>query len=376
MKISIFYLGKKGAGSIYSLEMAKALSKFCTVQVVVASESKNIQDWRNSGLNLVELDTYNEVHTIKYKVMRIKSTLNVYKFINLKKIIDDFNPDFIYHTMSYPWVPIINILLSNRKKIFTIHDPVMHMGEYNFILKKIGDISRKQADKIIILSDVFINILLENGVDKDKIIVIPHGNFNFYKDKSVQINNEIKKTLLFFGRIVSYKGIAVLLDAFKIIKNDIKDAKLIIAGEGSIDKYKHQLDTLDGIELINRWIDDDEIGSIFGRADYVVVPYIDASQSGVIPLAYTFGLPAIASNIGGIPEQIVNNQTGFLVNPGSVSELAERCIYLLRNPELTKEMGVNAKEMSETNMSWNRCAQRLINSLETSISTTDNQLLQ
>lgn len=360
MRISMFYLGKKGAGNIYSLEMAKALSKLCAVQVVVASESQNIEDWRHSGLNVVEVDTYNEVHTYMDQLNRIKSSLNIIKFNKLRKAVNAFNPDFIYHTMIYPWVPIINLLFKNKKKVFTLHDPILHSGENHLISRKLSTVSVKKSDKIVILSDVFIKNLMEDGINKDKIVVIPHGNFKFYKDKNSTTNRGISKTLLFFGRISKYKGVEVLIDAFKIIKESVKDAKLIIAGEGNIDDYRDKLEALGDIELINRWIGDEEFSSIFERADYAVLPYIDASQSGVIPVAYSFGMPVVATRTGGIPEQVINDKTGYLVNPCDVKELAEKCIHLLNNPDLVKEMGSYAKIVSETDMNWDKCANKLI----------------
>jgi glycosyltransferase involved in cell wall biosynthesis len=363
MRISMFYLGRKGAGNIYSLEMAKSLSRLCTIQVIIASESENIGDWRSSGLNLVEVDTYNEVHTFRDQFNRIKATLNINKFIKLKKIVNDFNPDFIYHTMIYTWLPIINFIFQNRKIVFTLHDPILHTGENQLFFRKLNTVALKKADKIVILSDIFKKTLTENGVSRDKIVVIPHGNFKFYKDKNFCGNEGVKNTLLFFGRVSKYKGIGVLLDAFKLIKNSVKDAKLIIAGEGNIEEYRENIDSLKDIELINRWISDEEIGSIFGRADYVILPYIDASQSGVIPVAYAFGMPVIATRTGGIPEQVIENKTGYMVSPGDAVELAEKCIYLLKNPDLIKKMGAYAKEVSETKMNWDTCANKLIVSI-------------
>jgi glycosyltransferase involved in cell wall biosynthesis len=357
LKIALIYLGRKGGGSIYSIEMAKALSKKVEVLAVISKQSENIDEWYKTGIPLLEVDTYSDLKSM------ILSTLCFKKFLDLKKHITDFKPDVLYYPMIHIWTPIINGLIKKIPKIVTLHDPKPHKGEENIILKNISNISIKQADRVVILSNVFKDTVINLGISPDKIDIIPHGEFSYYVRKSPNVKKEFKNTILFFGRISEYKGIEVLLRAFKIIKQEILDAKLLIVGSGDITKYKELITPLKDVEAVNRWVRDDEVGVFFSKADFLVVPYIDASQSGVIPIAYGFSMPVVASRIGGIPEQVDDGKTGFLVTPGNEHELAEKCIKLLKNPDLIKEMGQNAYKKAHGEMSWERASDLLLENI-------------
>lgn len=126
-----------------------------------------------------------------------------------------------------------------------------------------------------------------------------------------------KKTLLFFGLIREYKGLSVLIDAFNLLDDNYQ---LIIAGEcyEGIDHYQQQIlgsKHANRIRMVNEFISDDEVPSYFSAADAVVLPYLNATQSGVTAIAMHFGVPVIASKIGGLHQFVNNNKTGLLVEP-------------------------------------------------------------
>lgn len=89
------------------------------------------------------------------------------------------------------------------------------------------------------------------------------------------------------------------------------------------------------------------------------MPYVHASQSGIIPLAYGFGKPVIATRVGGLPEQIVENETGMLVTPGNETELADAILNLLGNDVQLEYMKRRCEEYI-INLSWEDSADKLI----------------
>jgi glycosyltransferase involved in cell wall biosynthesis len=141
-----------------------------------------------------------------------------------------------------------------------------------------------------------------------------------------------EKTVLFLGRIKPYKGIEHLLAAFQqLVKRDAK-YRLIIAGEpkkGSED----YLEEIRGIvardfsqnEIILKFqfIPDEQMELFLKAADVLVLPYKDIFQSGILFLAYTFGLPVVATDVGSFREEIVEGETGFVCRPGDVPDLAD-----------------------------------------------------
>ena len=73
----------------------------------------------------------------------------------------------------------------------------------------------------------------------------------------------------------------------------------------------------DNIVIFNEYIPNDKVGIYFSAADFLVVPYLSASQSGIIQIGYIYSKPAIATNVGGLPEVVVENETGFIVPPNN-----------------------------------------------------------
>ena len=171
-------------------------------------------------------------------------------------------------------------------------------------------------------------------------------------------------TLLFFGRIVLYKGLDVLLQAYADVRQT-HTARLVIAGEGDLRLYQKALHTLPDVKVINHWIPEDEIEELFLKSDLLVLPYIGASQSGVIPIAAALGLPVIASCTGGIPEQIEDGKSGWLVQPASKDALAAAIVEALDNPALARQRGEALRTRYESQLfSWEQIARQVRESLK------------
>ncbi|PKM51012.1 MAG: hypothetical protein CVV02_08750 [Firmicutes bacterium HGW-Firmicutes-7] len=358
MKVVSIYLGRKGGGALYSYEMTKALSNKAEVLYIVSKQAENIGEIRaisKGNFELYEMDTYMDIKSL------IVSTLKVGKFLKMRRRVREFNPTIIYHPMSHTWTFIINYFLKKYKKVLTIHDPVSHLGEKNIIMSFTHKIEIKQCDRFVILSKIFIEELIRQGINHQMITVIPHGIFDNYKRTKFE-EKTYQMRLLFFGRISEYKGVGVLLEAFKIIKREVVEASLLVVGSGDMSKYDKLVKETDGIEVVNQWITDEEVEKYFNKTDILVVPYIDASQSGVILTAYGFNMPVIATKIGGLPEQVVNKETGILVEPNNVEDLANACISLLNQPEMVKSMGKNAYDFANEKYNWNVLSDSLMKS--------------
>lgn len=363
MRAVVIYLGRKGGGALYSYEMTKALSSKINVLYIVSKQAENIEEIRKlskGNFELYEMDTYTDINSL------ILSTLKITKFFRLKKRVLSFKPDVIYYPMSHTWTFIINFFLKGFKKVLTIHDPINHLGEESIISSIIRKLEIKQCDRFVILSRVFVDELVRQGIKTEDISVIPHGIFDNYK-RTIYGKKEYQKRLLFFGRISEYKGIGVLLEAFKLIKKEISDASLIVVGSGDISKYEELIRETDGIRIVNKWIADEDVEKYFTQADILVVPYIDASQSGVILTGYGFSMPVIATNIGGLPEQVINNKTGILVEPNNIDDLAKTCIYLINQPDLVIKMGEAGNKYALENYSWDTLSKSLLDCLNITI---------
>ena len=137
-------------------------------------------------------------------------------------------------------------------------------------------------------------------------------------------------TLLFFGNLRPYKGLDVFLRALARMKGR-QPFKAVIAGEFYTDpKPLKELATrlglsADELRWEDRYIPNEEVSSFFRSADLVVLPYLRATQSGIVPLAYSFDAPVVASDVGGLAEVVQDGRTGYLFPPGD-DEAAAECI--------------------------------------------------
>jgi glycosyltransferase involved in cell wall biosynthesis len=89
----------------------------------------------------------------------------------------------------------------------------------------------------------------------------------------------------------------------------------------------------------NEFIPDERVARHFGESSVVVLPYVDASQSGVVPIAYSFNRPVVATSVGGLPSVVEHGVTGLLVPPRDARALADALVMLLEDDELRHKMG-------------------------------------
>lgn len=133
------------------------------------------------------------------------------------------------------------------------------------------------------------------------------------------------KILLFFGFIRKYKGLDILLDAIKILKDkNFQNGhfKLLVAGEFYDDQniYLQQIQQLgigDIVIFSSDFIEDNDVKYYFGASDVVIQPYRNATQSGVTPLAYHFEKPMIVTNVGALPDYVPNGKVGLVCEPNA-----------------------------------------------------------
>ena len=159
--------------------------------------------------------------------------------------------------------------------------------------------------------------------------------------------------VLIFGRMKRYKGIEVLMRATPLIAERVPNLKIIFAGQGDeLDRLEDRLKIDPVFEVRNRYISAGETVELFSASTLVVIPYIEASQSGPLHLAYSLGRPVVASAVGAIAESLQSGQEGFLVAPNDPEALAEAMIKILNNPDLSTRMGRAARIKADRELNW------------------------
>ncbi len=179
------------------------------------------------------------------------------------------------------------------------------------------------------------------GIDTTNVRVIPHGIYDQYR---ILDKNEAKKHLeiqesnviLFFGLIRPYKGVKFLIEAFERLPSDlVNDTRLLIVGESW--EYQETSDRvkissrISNITFINRYVGDDEIPYFFSVADILAFPYTRASQSGVAHIGMAYGIPIVASRVGGLEEGLGKYKGTRFVEPENTIELTKTLEFTLLN---------------------------------------------
>jgi glycosyltransferase involved in cell wall biosynthesis len=182
------------------------------------------------------------------------------------------------------------------------------------------------------------------GFKPEKVHVVPHIAIGQGSDYPADAPKE-SNTVLFFGRIWDYKGLEFLIRAEPMISQAIPNARIVIAGEGDdFEPYRRMMARPDRFVVHNRHISAAERDQLFREASVVVLPYVDATQSGVIPVAYSYGLAVVATRVGALAEAVDDGETGLLVPPRDPEALATAVIELLADPERSRAMGAAGRQ--------------------------------
>jgi glycosyltransferase involved in cell wall biosynthesis len=143
-----------------------------------------------------------------------------------------------------------------------------------------------------------------------------------------------RPTVLFFGYVREYKGLAYLLRAMPHILREV-DVDLLVVGEFYDDRARYdriieEEGIGDHVTVVAEHVPDESVGDYFSAADVAVLPYVSATQSGITQIAMAFGLPVISTDVGGLPEVVRDGDTGYIVRPGDERELAAAVVRFFK----------------------------------------------
>jgi glycosyltransferase involved in cell wall biosynthesis len=268
----------------------------------------------------------------------------------------------VHYQGFHPWFDLALALWHRYPLVFTVHDFQAHPGDK--LTEKtpfwLEMLARRRADQIIVHSRHVGTLLMQElGSDGENISLMPHIQIG--QGISSSIVKEEEYLILFFGRIWEYKGLEYLIRAEPLISARVPDVRILIAGQGEdFSRYARMMVHPERFIVDNEFISEERTADYFRRASIVVLPYIEASQSGVIPLAYSAAKPVVATEVGGLPEMVEHGRTGYLVAPRSASQLADSVVRLLLDRNLRREMGLNGKRKIEAECSSEVIARKTI----------------
>lgn len=286
----------------------------------------------------------------------IIDSLNPFSWRTAARLIVDFKPDMLI----FPWwvifwtphffymIRAIRRRSKTTRIIFVCHNVVAHEG--GWLSKLLTRWTLQLGDAFLVHSYSEANSL-KSLLDNPRYVQAEHPIYTLAQG-DVRTRNEAREalglagnTVLFFGFVRPYKGLEVLLSAMSRVVLEMP-CNLVVAGEiwGDKTKYLAQIETL-GItvttRLVDRYIPGAEVGNYFGACDIVVLPYLSATGSGVVKLAYSYGRPVIVTAVGSLADVVIPGQTGYVVEPGDADALAAKILeYLSGSDQLAMEQAI------------------------------------
>jgi glycosyltransferase involved in cell wall biosynthesis len=299
--------------------------------------------------------------------------LNIIKLLTLK--LRGYNIFHIHFEYSFPFMILMKAVIKLLKKlnyriVWTIHD-ISHDYKYSntkFQSKEKSHWLYQNVDyKFVHYKSNLEKLKNCFDVELNNVEVIFHPVFN-YPNKISREDARRKlgiplsaKVLLSFGEVKEYKGQIELIKAFEKLKNEYF---CLIAGSGKNDPKTTEFIKNKAVQyserflFINKYIPNDEIQIYFNASDVVVLPYKWITQSGIIPLAYSFSKPVIVTDVGATSEMVINGETGFVVPIDNNDALVQAINKIFTMDH--EKMGKKANELAIQKLTWDVLAEKTI----------------
>lgn len=297
---------------------------------------------------------------------------NILKLLQLK--LKGYILFHIHFEYVFPFTFFMKILIRllkgiGYKVIWTIHDI---SSDYKYSNTKLRS---KEKSRWLYQESDYKFVHYKSNIEKlkncfdadiDNVEIIFHPYFNYKNNiKKEEARNILKiasnkKVLLSFGMIKRYKGHVELIESFEKLDDSFV---CLIVGLGKHDikttKYlKNKAKKIPNLIFIDKYIQSDNIQIYFNASDVVVLPYKDITQSGIVPLAYSFSKPVITTNVGALSEMVIDGKTGLIIPPNDTEALttAIKKIFTMDY----KKIGENAYKLAQDKFTWEKLAEQTI----------------
>lgn len=358
-----------GGAEIYVKRISEELVRHDHEVVVITTSSKisakpsiekenGVKIYRFHPLNIYAIYNTLSKPALLKPIWYMIDLLNIHSYLAIRSILKKEKPDIVHIHNFKGFSFAFNAAKSlNLPLVFTIHDYFLECLQENLIRSSVkicdnrplpcriyAEIQRylkdNEPDVVTAPSQFVIDILKKDGFFKKvKAIKLPLG---------IELNN-IKKIekdyeaidILFVGRLNRYKGVNILIDAFKQIKR--KNIYLHIIGTGKDTEEFKEIAEDDSNIIFYGFVSDEELIALYKKASVTVVPSIWYETFGIVIIeSLKYSTPVIASSIGGFPELIENGLNGYLFEAGNVDELKKLLEDLIDNPKELKRLSDNA----------------------------------
>lgn len=309
---------------------ASALATVATVHLIVPDD---VRDY-------IEPDLDSRVQVWPFRVARLAQPLGQLRMSReLVRRVRLLDPDVIHIQQGHYFFNFSLRRLGGVPLVLTVHE-VMDRRRPRVGPRRVPQwpYTRgfRRAERIVVHTEALRPTVVREGIDPSRIHVVPRAAPPFDGAPAAPI----EPTILFFGRIWPYKGLEYLIEAEPAISRQVPNVNIVIAGRGEkLARYRRLMSDPRRFEVHDRFVTREDREELFRRASVVVLPYVHASSSAVIPIAYAHGKPVVVTSVGGLPDDVEDGRTGLVVPPRDPAALAGALVRLLRDDRLRRELG-------------------------------------
>lgn len=366
LRVLIWHWGRKGGGPRYTLELARVLATRADLEVhlSISRQSEMYEDFADLDLaGRFDIDTYQSLSGFLLRSLALPWLAR-----RFADYVREHAIDVVFCTMDHLWdaFMIPGIHSHGALYLLTVHDATRHPGEdqlwRRWLLAR--DIAGSDA-ALVLTRSVGAALVKQHHYPEDRVFLSTLGHFGSGNEASVRsLVQQRPVRLLFFGRILAYKGLDLMLEALPLIQREFPDTALEVWGSGDVAPYRSQLEASRNVRVENRWIEEQEIPGILAGSDLAVLPYREASQSAVVATAFAAGMPCVVSPIPGLCEQVEDGVTGTIAAGLTPGDFAEAVLRVLRDPALYVRLSKGCLEATATALSWSSIGESVVAALK------------
>lgn len=333
------------------------LVNHCQVYVVLANKDKWLLSHLDKRIIIVDMD----VPAVR-KIMG-----NIKYLIALRKCIQRIQPHVCHLHSGLIWEPLLLSMLSGFKTVLTLHDVNPHVQHFRLSRypQFMTSFQVRCADHVIVHGVSMLKAAHQSYSSYDssgnnKFWSIEHGIIYRYGLGVSRYSFDpgySRVNIVFFGSLDRWKGIETLIASTHELAILLKNRawRLTIAGaakSGMQLYYRELCESGINTQVDIRMQHDQDVRELFRSADVLVLPYREASQSGVLQLGFAFGVPAVVTDVGGLPDVITDEKNGLLVSPDAPHDLARSIVRLIEDHVLRRKIINSMLYDREHRFSW------------------------
>jgi glycosyltransferase involved in cell wall biosynthesis len=337
LPVAFLYWGRRGALPRFTLDLAQAAlgRPDLDLHVSISYQNELFADHAWLRDRLLPIDTFHSAAGVVRTAPAVPRRLR-----DIRRRLEEREIQVVVVLMPHLWTPQLAPQLKRAGIAYipVVHDHAAHAGDKTGIANWWLLRDLRHADRIVTLSPFVTRALVASGRASEALIdTLFLPDMSYGGGQPARGDDAAPLRILFFGRILRYKGLPLFIEAIDLLTCRGTRVKAGVFGAGDLANSGERLRAL-GVEVANRWIDDREISSILARYDVMVLSHTEASQSGVAVAALGAGMPIVATPVGGLVDQVEHEKTGLVARGVDAAALADAIGRLAQDRSLLRAM--------------------------------------